>query len=83
MRADEMGQIKPGNLADCILVDGDPLDNIKVLQDHDKLNIVLINGRVHKAARSEYVSPAVAGSGNTALIREDFPEVKPSMQKDY
>lgn len=78
-----MGQIKEGNFADCILVDGDPLKDIDVLQDHDKLNIILINGRVHKAARSEYISPAVASDRDTALIPEDFPEVKASMQKDY
>jgi hypothetical protein len=78
-----MGQIKQGNLADCVLVDGDPLENIKVLQDHDKLNIVVINGRVHKAARSEYVSLSNATKGNTAVVPDDFPEVKKSMQKDY
>ncbi|KAK6373565.1 hypothetical protein LTS17_008057 [Exophiala oligosperma] len=83
MRSHEMGQIKEGNFADCILVDGDPLKDIDVLQDHDKLNIILINGRVHKAARSEYISPAVASDRDTALIPEDFPEVKASMQKDY
>jgi len=83
MRSHEMGQIKQGNLADCVLVDGDPLENIKVLQDHDKLNIVVINGRVHKAARSEYVSLSNATKGNTAVVPDDFPEVKKSMQKDY
>ena len=62
MRSHEMGQIKEGNLADCILVDGDPLERIEVLQDHDKLNVIVINGRVHKAARSEYVSPLVKTS---------------------
>ena len=59
MRSNEMGQIKEGNLADCILVDGDPLEEIEVLQEHEKLNIIVINGRVHKAARSGYVSHTV------------------------
>ncbi|KAF7525072.1 hypothetical protein G7054_g11193 [Neopestalotiopsis clavispora] len=55
MRSDEMGQIKVGNFADCILVNGDPLENIGVLQDHSKLDIIIINGRVHKAGRLEYL----------------------------
>ena len=54
MRSNEMGQIKAGNYADCVLVDGKPLENIEVLQDHEKLNIIIINGRVHKAGRKEY-----------------------------
>ncbi|KAL4890840.1 hypothetical protein BDV59DRAFT_209362 [Aspergillus ambiguus] len=55
MREDEMGQIKEGYYADCVLVEGDPLENIKILQDHDKLNIIIINGRIHKAGPKEYV----------------------------
>lgn len=55
MRSGEMGQIKVGNFADCILVNGDPLENIEVLQDHSKLDIIIINGRVHKAGRLEYL----------------------------
>ena len=54
MRSHEMGQIKPGNYADCLLVDGDPLEEIELLQDHDRLNVIVINGRVHKAGRKEY-----------------------------
>ena len=63
-----MGQVKPGNYADCILVDGNPLDDIEVLQDHDKLNIIMINGRVHKAGRKEYGPVAsVNGAENGVL----------------
>ncbi|KAJ5537688.1 hypothetical protein N7494_007167 [Penicillium frequentans] len=49
MRSHEMGQIKEGNYADCLIVEGNPLENIRMLQDHDLLNIIIINGRVHKA----------------------------------
>lgn len=54
MRGHELGRIAPGYYADCILVDGDPLEDIRILQDHDKLDIIIINGRVHKAGRKEY-----------------------------
>lgn len=53
MRSHEMGQIKPGNFADCVVVDGDPLKDIIILQNHAKLDIIMINGRVHKAGRKE------------------------------
>lgn len=55
MREDELGKIKPGYYADCILVDGDPVKDIKVLQDHDKLNVIMINGRIHKASYKEFL----------------------------
>jgi imidazolonepropionase-like amidohydrolase len=49
MRDHELGKIQEGYYADCILVDGDPLMEIEVLQDQDRLNVIVINGRVHKA----------------------------------
>jgi imidazolonepropionase-like amidohydrolase len=57
MREDELGKIKPGYFADCILVDGDPIENISVLQEHDKLNVIMINGRIHKASYKEFLKP--------------------------
>lgn len=86
MRENELGRVKPGFFADCILVDGNPLEDISVLQDHDKLNVIMINGRVHKAGRKEYVAPPVSGQdGNSHPIvpNVDFPEVKKQMQKQY
>jgi len=37
-RGNELGQIKAGFRADMILVDGNPLANVKILQDADKLS---------------------------------------------
>lgn len=54
MRGHELGRIAPGYYADCILVDGNPLEDISILQDHDRLNVIIINGRVHKAGWKEY-----------------------------
>lgn len=79
MRDNEMGQVKAGNYADCILVDGNPLEEIEVLQDHSRLNIIMINGRVHKAGRSEYRAyqpPPVAGSnGDSSAIVPDLQDL--------
>jgi adenine deaminase len=79
MRPHELGKIQPGYYADCILVDGNPLED-------SKLNIICINGRVHKAGRQEYHPPPVAGQDdNRHVIVPDmnFPEVKAAMQKQY
>ena len=32
-----IGTLKPGSLADIVIVEGDPLEDIAVLQDHTKL----------------------------------------------
>ena len=45
----ELGQVKPGYLADLLLVDGDPLTDIKRLQDRDALLAIMRDGRLHKA----------------------------------
>lgn len=47
-RPDELGKVQPGYLADLLLVDGDPLTDITVLQDHDKLNFIMKDGKFHK-----------------------------------
>lgn len=56
MQEDELGKILPGYYADCILVNGDPLKDISILQDHDKLDFIMINGRIHKSAPSDFVT---------------------------
>lgn len=85
MRGRELGKIQPGYYADCILVDGDPLEDISVLQDHSRLNIIIVNGRVHKAGRNEYIHDASGGlsTGIPHRLTADFPEVRPAMQKSY
>jgi len=48
-RAGELGQIKAGYLADLLLVDGNPLEDIKLLQNQDALLVIMKDGRLHKA----------------------------------
>jgi imidazolonepropionase-like amidohydrolase len=48
MMGNELGQIKAGYLADLILVDGNPLANVKLLQDADKILAVMKDGAFHK-----------------------------------
>lgn len=88
MREHELGKIQPGFYADCILVDGDPSSNIEILQDHDRLNVIIINGRVHKAGMKEYLERVLIGRGGVKRAlgfdaEIEFPEAKRVMQKDY
>ncbi len=63
MQPNELGLVQEGYLADMLLVDGDPLANITILQDKDRLLAVMKDGVFYKqpdirSARS--VRPAVA-----------------------
>jgi imidazolonepropionase-like amidohydrolase len=42
----DAGTIEPGKLADLIVVDGDPLQDITVLQDVDRIKLVMKAGRI-------------------------------------
>jgi imidazolonepropionase-like amidohydrolase len=45
---DELGQIKEGYLADLLLVDGDPVANVRILQEKDRLLAIMKDGKFHK-----------------------------------
>jgi imidazolonepropionase-like amidohydrolase len=47
-RGDELGQLRPGYLADLLIVDGDPLSDIRILQDHDRIEAVMVGGTFTK-----------------------------------
>ncbi|HKD77114.1 MAG TPA: amidohydrolase family protein, partial [Ktedonobacterales bacterium] len=44
----EIGTVAPGKLADLILVNGDPLANIRLLQDHANISLVMQGGKIVK-----------------------------------
>lgn len=45
---DELGLIRPGYLADLLLVDGDPLRDISVLEDTSRLAAIMKGGQFHR-----------------------------------
>ena len=45
---DKLGKVQPGYYGDVILVDGNPLEDIEILQDTSKLHTIVLNGHVHK-----------------------------------
>jgi imidazolonepropionase-like amidohydrolase len=48
MRGGKLGQVKPGYLADLILVDGNPVADVRILQDRDRLLAIVKDGSFHK-----------------------------------
>lgn len=71
MQEHELGKVQPGYYADMILVDGNPLEDITVFQDHTKLDVIMINGRIHKVSSKDFALP----SGD-APAREPTPKPK-------
>ena len=45
----QIGRIKEGALADLLLVDGDPLADIRILQDRKRILAVMKDGVFHRA----------------------------------
>jgi imidazolonepropionase-like amidohydrolase len=61
MMKKDLGEIREGWLADLLLVDGDPLSNISVLQDKSKLLAIMKDGEFAKmpeirSQRSRFVA---------------------------
>ena len=44
----DVGTLETGKLADLLVVDGDPLSDIGVLADKDRLLVIMQGGRAHK-----------------------------------
>jgi imidazolonepropionase-like amidohydrolase len=45
---DEVGTLKPGMLADLLVVEGDPLSDISILEDKSNLAMIMQGGNAHK-----------------------------------
>jgi imidazolonepropionase-like amidohydrolase len=48
MRPDELGQVREGFIADIVLVDGDPLADLGILVDPDRIALVMKEGTIYK-----------------------------------
>ena len=52
---DRLGQVRPGYLADLLLVDGDPLEDVAILQQRDRFTAIMKDGVFWKSQGSGIV----------------------------
>ena len=45
---EKLGEVKEGHLADLLLVDGDPLSDLSILLNPDRLVVIMKDGQIHK-----------------------------------
>jgi imidazolonepropionase-like amidohydrolase len=45
----DVGTLEPGKYADVLIIDGDPLTDIKLLQEPSKIAMIMQGGKVHRA----------------------------------
>jgi imidazolonepropionase-like amidohydrolase len=61
-REHELGTVAAGKLADLLVVDGDPVEDIAVLEDRDRLLAVMKGGRLVTDRLPDLDAPRVTGS---------------------
>lgn len=67
-QADELGKVQPGYYADMILVDGNPLEDITILQDINKITAVMKNGEFHRRPHKSMIIPKEAHEPAMATV---------------
>jgi imidazolonepropionase-like amidohydrolase len=53
---DELGLIKTGYLADLLLVDGDPTKDVRIMQDKNRLAMIMQGGKLYKTPEQKHAS---------------------------
>jgi imidazolonepropionase-like amidohydrolase len=64
----ELGLIKEGYLADLLIVEGDPTKEIRLMQDRDKLLVIMKDGVYHKAPHMVQQRPTSAKPDKVAAV---------------
>jgi len=62
--------VKPGYLADLLLVRGNPLENLKLFQDRDNLVVIMKDGAYHKAPTGAANGSGAAGPARVKSVWE-------------
>jgi len=52
----DVGQVKPGYLADLLLIDGDPTQDVRIMQDASAIKMIMLGGRMHKSPLAQPVT---------------------------
>ncbi|EXJ65186.1 hypothetical protein A1O7_01526 [Cladophialophora yegresii CBS 114405] len=75
---DLLGKVQPGYYADVILLDGNPAEDIEILQDTSKIHAIVLNGHVHKnvaVAGADGQSVTADGLANKRAVFTNLPLV--------
>lgn len=65
-RPDEIGMLRPGYLADLVMVDGNPLEDLSLLVDPNRISLVMKDGQIWKDAcprAADGMAQQAAGQG--------------------
>ena len=66
-----VGTLEPGKYADLVIVDGDPLRDITVLQDHARITAVMKDGKLYRGLTRD--NPYLAQSDALLTVRAKSP----------
>jgi imidazolonepropionase-like amidohydrolase len=75
--ADEIGTISVGKLADLILLDGNPADNIRILQDPNRIHLIVLGGDIVTDRRDGPSSVTAVRSPFRSPMTVHTPEDRP------
>lgn len=66
----DVGQVKAGMLADLLLVDGDPTEDVTILQDKARIPMVMKDGRFHRVPMTNALASHHLTRDGTAIDAE-------------
>jgi len=75
---EELGKIQQGYYADLLLVNGNPLEDITLLSHHENLDLIMINGRIHKEQNKDHDSVY-----ESVKADRRFPENAPELKQKH
>lgn len=52
----DVGLVREGYLADLLLIDGDPTQDVAILQDKDRIRMIMLGGQLHKSPLNQPVT---------------------------
>ena len=72
LMAMDVGQVKPGMFADLLLIDGDPTEDVTILQDKARMPVVMKDGRFHRAPMRNVLQVEAQPAGEPVFASSEF-----------